>query len=110
VPALTRMTRVAPQRSAGAAALQEETKLKAMLFIATLFTAVACNAQEQVASPTAMPGKAAKPVKEKRICRQQNVTGSIMSKSVCHTAAQWNAIDAANGAELEHFQSHSSGL
>lgn len=40
---------------------------------------------------------AAKPPKEKKVCRREAVTGSIIgTRSVCHTKAEWEAIDAAN--------------
>lgn len=43
----------------------------------------------------------AKPAKEKKICRRQETTGSIMTTSICHTAAQWNAIDEDNSKRVE---------
>lgn len=37
------------------------------------------------------------PKPEKKICRRVEVTGSIIgSKAVCHTKAEWSAIDEAN--------------
>jgi hypothetical protein len=37
------------------------------------------------------------PKPEKKICRRVEVTGSIIgSKAVCHTKAEWAAIDDAN--------------
>lgn len=29
----------------------------------------------------------------RKVCREQGTTGSLMSKQVCHTAAEWQAID-----------------
>ena len=40
--------------------------------------------------------KGQNPPKEKKICRSESVTGSIMPRRTCHTAAQWAAIDAQN--------------
>jgi hypothetical protein len=41
---------------------------------------------------------AAKPAKEKKICRRAGpATGSIMpSPAICHTKADWDKIDSAN--------------
>jgi hypothetical protein len=36
-----------------------------------------------------------KPAKEKRICRRDPHTGSIMQRQVCKTRAEWDAADAA---------------
>jgi hypothetical protein len=37
------------------------------------------------------------PKPEKKVCRRVEVTGSIIgSKAVCHTKAEWTAIDDAN--------------
>lgn len=39
----------------------------------------------------------AAPKPEKKVCRRIEVTGSIIgSKAVCHTKAEWTAIDEAN--------------
>lgn len=32
----------------------------------------------------------------KRICRSETPTGSMMSKNVCHTRAEWTMIDEQN--------------
>ena len=40
---------------------------------------------------------ASAPKPEKKVCRRIEVTGSIIgSKAVCHTKAEWTAIDEAN--------------
>ena len=36
------------------------------------------------------------PVKEKKTCRQEDVTGSIMRARICHTKEEWVQIDAEN--------------
>jgi hypothetical protein len=54
-------------------------------------------------SPLAAKDK--KPVDpNKRICRSDVPTGSRMSKSVCHTAAEWAQIDADNAATAQTMQ------
>jgi predicted secreted protein len=51
----------------------------------------------------AAPAPAAeKPVKEKKICRQEDVTGSIMMARTCHTKEEWAQIDAANSRNAQH--------
>ena len=44
-----------------------------------------------------------KPVKEKKICRQEDVTGSIMMARTCHTKEEWAQIDAANSRNAQHI-------
>jgi hypothetical protein len=55
-----------------------------------------------VADPT--PLAAVPPVKEKKVCRRDETTGSIMPKSVCHTKAEWAQIDAQNAVNTERFR------
>ncbi|WP_206240042.1 hypothetical protein [Novosphingobium terrae] len=50
-------------------------------------------AYAQSSAPDAAPAKPA--VKEKKICRQDDDTGSIVPKRTCHTKAEWAAIEAA---------------
>jgi hypothetical protein len=48
----------------------------------------------------ALPGvaqaKDAKPAKEKKVCRDEDKTGSRFKVTTCHTEAEWVQIDAAN--------------
>jgi len=46
---------------------------------------------------------AVKPVKEKKICRQEDVTGSIMMARKCHTKGEWARIDAINASAVPHM-------
>ena len=59
---------------------------KMMAIVAATFIAVPAIAQDMPAAP----------VKEKKICRSEQVTGSIMGKHVCHTKSEWADIDQAN--------------
>jgi hypothetical protein len=43
-----------------------------------------------------------KPAKEKKICRSETPTGSIMMRTRCATAQEWADYDAANGRGAEH--------
>ena len=42
-------------------------------------------------------GPADRPAKVKKICRTQMPTGRRISESICHSPAEWDQIDAANG-------------
>lgn len=46
-------------------------------------------------------GSAEKPAKEKAICKSLVATGSIMSRRVCHTKAEWDVIEAQSRADLD---------
>ena len=39
------------------------------------------------------------PHKEKKICRSEAVTGSIMPRRTCRTADEWRQIDKASGID-----------
>ena len=58
---------------------------------------------------TEAPAVAAAPApkKVKPICRTEEVTGSIMGKRVCHSAAEWKQIEDANQAATEAFRNRS---
>jgi len=47
--------------------------------------------------------KADKPAKEKRVCRRQVGTGTIMPKSICRSAKDWAAIDEAQAKATDHL-------
>lgn len=57
-----------------------------------------------LAQDTPMP--APKPVREKKICRSEIVTGSMMRQSTCHTRAEWSDIDARNQKDAEDSMSN----
>lgn len=50
------------------------------------------QAQTAVSDPVAAPD-ALKPAKEKHVCRSEEVTGSVVTKRVCHTKAEWSLIE-----------------
>lgn len=63
--------------------------------VSTAGAALSCS------SPAIAQTAAAEPVKEKKICRRQEVTGSILGlRAVCHTKSEWQRIDRddENGA------------
>ena len=39
---------------------------------------------------------------EKRICRQDPSTGTILPKRICHTKAEWNAIRAHDTVDTDN--------
>lgn len=73
-------------------------RFKMMTCVAAMSFAIPAMAQTAPASDTVAP----KPVKEKKVCRREAVTGSIIgTRSVCHTKTEWAAIDAANAGNAE---------
>ena len=77
-----------------------------MLRVIALSVTVALAAPV-VAGPAATPAPAqqpAAPVKEKKICREEAVTGSIMPKRTCHTQAEWDALGQLNREALEQLR------
>jgi hypothetical protein len=78
------------------------------------FSMMACVAAISLAAPAfaqdapAADSTAAKPVKEKKICRREAQTGSILGgSSVCHTKADWAKIDTANARNADDALSRS---
>ncbi|QDZ06543.1 hypothetical protein FPZ24_02870 [Sphingomonas panacisoli] len=53
--------------------------------------------------PTAALADDAKPAAEKKICRQQENTGSLFSKRICHTVSEWAKIDARDREDARNF-------
>ncbi|HEX4695313.1 hypothetical protein [Sphingomonas sp.] len=68
------------------------------LIAATMFTVPALAATPAQDSP--------QPPKDKKICRREPVTGSIVPyKSVCHTRSEWVSIDADNARTVDSMTS-----
>lgn len=65
--------------------------------------AIICAVPSALLAQEAAPAPAAKPAKEKKICRSEEATGSIMVKRVCHTKDEWAAIDKANDTATDQF-------
>lgn len=82
-------------------------RFKKMALIATVALAAPAFAQTAPATDPAAP----KPVKEKKICRREAQTGSILgSPSVCHTKAEWAKIDEQNAANADDALSRSRSV
>lgn len=75
-----------------------------LVLVATALFPAAVFAQDIAGSPA----QTAKPVKEKKICRRQEITGSMLGTSICHTAAQWASIDEQNSQNAEALRNRSS--
>jgi hypothetical protein len=74
-----------------------------MLHIAIAALAVIAPGQAQTSDPANPP-----PHKEKKICRSEDVTGSIMPRRTCHTAEEWQQIDKSRGVD-ENQMNHLRG-
>lgn len=84
------------------------TKHVPILALTTAGALLALAAQPVLAEPaqaqagTAVASTAAsEKAKEKKICRAEANTGSIMPKRVCHTQAEWAEIEAASNQALD---------
>ncbi|MDQ4088592.1 MAG: hypothetical protein M3177_11385 [Pseudomonadota bacterium] len=77
---------------------------KALVFAATLVSAVAVAATAQPAATTAAPEE--KPAaEEKTICRNVSEVGSRLSRRrVCATKAQWDEMNAQNRLAVDRIQ------
>jgi hypothetical protein len=49
------------------------------------------------------------PVKEKKICRAETATGSVMAKRVCRTKAEWARLREQNERQNEAFRDRPRG-
>jgi len=52
-------------------------------------------AQQSASQPPAAPAPA-QPDDNKKVCRREQATGSLMTRQTCHTKREWTAIDADN--------------
>jgi len=71
--------------------------------------AALCTLSGALYAQTAPAPAATKPVKEKKICRQEDVTGSIMMARTCHTKEEWARIDAENARNAQHILGRDRG-
>lgn len=67
-----------------------------------MIIALLLSLQAAPAASTTAPAPAAP---EKKLCRYEKSTGSMMpGKRICHTRDEWTAIDAANQRGAENFR------
>lgn len=62
---------------------------------ALLATPAVAQSDHQTSTPNA-PAPAAAADSTKKVCRHEQVTGSNMRETVCHTPAEWDQIAKAN--------------
>lgn len=62
---------------------------------ASILAFVPAMAQETGGTTPAVQAEGAKPGKQGKICRFEDVTGSRMRKRICHTQEQWDARERA---------------
>ena len=75
---------------------------KALVFAATMISAVAVAATAQ---PTAATSEEKPAVKEKQICRNIAEVGSRLNRRrVCATKAQWDELDQQNRLAVDRVQ------
>lgn len=74
-----------------------------MFYIAFAALALVVPGQTQASDAAPPPAQ-----KEKKICRREEVTGSIMPKRVCRTAEEWRQIDKTSGVD-ENQMNHLRG-
>ena len=65
--------------------------------IVSLLAAMLALPQAEAPAPAATPT----PVPEKQICRRETYTSSNLMKRVCHTRAEWAAINAGTAEGTE---------
>jgi hypothetical protein len=76
------------------------------LFVAVAVTCLFSHAAIAQDAPAADP---ATPVKEKKICRAETATGSVMAKRVCRTKAEWARLREQNERQNEAFRDRPRG-
>ncbi len=77
--------------------------MKGTIGVLRILSLAALLAVAPAASQAAAPGKATadKPDAEKKICKREVATGSIMSRRICHTRAEWDQLEAKGKADLD---------
>ncbi len=78
-------------------------KQRVMLAFAATGAALLVAAPLAAQPDAADAAKATKPAKEKKICRRQEVTGSMFPTMTCHSKAEWDAIAASNQTGVDRL-------
>ena len=71
------------------------------LTLAMVVASLAIPAAAQTAADPSDKPAAKQPNPNKRECRHEAQTGSLISRSTCHTRAEWAAIDDANSKAVD---------
>jgi hypothetical protein len=87
----------------------------ALVTTAFLLAGVSSMTEPATASANSVPAPAAasvKPAKEKKVCRREQLIGSIMPTRTCRTQSEWAAIDqkaqSDTDAQLRDYRSRHS--
>ena len=56
------------------------------------------------ADPASPTPATSSPVTEKRVCRDEPETGSLISKKICHTKAEWREIYTSGQTGVDAFR------
>jgi hypothetical protein len=78
----------------------------ALLIGAALVSSVPASADQNA---TAQPSAQRAPLPQKKICREDVETGSIMPKRTCRTQTDWDALAARSQAKLNDMSDQSKG-
>jgi hypothetical protein len=73
-----------------------------ILLIAAALMAAGAQDVAPVAPPAA--AKPAKPQKEKKVCRTDPDTGSILPQKTCKTQGEWDALSGQNAGALDEMR------
>lgn len=76
------------------------------LALITMAAAMPASAEESAQTP--QPA-AEKPVKEKKVCKTDVGTGSIMPKRTCRTKAEWEALTEQSKGNLDRTRAADQG-
>ena len=79
------------------------------MFRIVLPFAVLAIAAAPASSQEAAPQPIERPVKERKICKSEVGTGSIMPKRICRTKADWDALTEQSRGNLERTQRVDAG-
>ena len=77
--------------------------------LAFIAMAAAMPASAEEGAQTPQP-TAEKPAKEKKLCKSEVGTGTIMPKRTCRTKAEWDALTEQSKGNLERTQDVNAGV
>lgn len=73
--------------------------LRLCICIAAVFSVSVCAAAAEPKNDAVVEKG---PRVDKKVCRKEVATGSIMRRRVCHTKAEWDAIENQGKTSLDH--------
>lgn len=78
------------------------------MFVRVFLTAALAMTGTVAFAQDAVSPAPAEQVKEKKICRAETATGSIMAKRVCRTKTEWAKFNEQNEKQNENFRDRQS--